>query len=258
MNNQSVCLICLDIPQNPIEFKCQDIFCSQCLTIYYKERMSSKQLIQDDFKCLKCNIPIDNDLIKQLGDQIYHEFCQYSINNNCIQGLQNEIMVDCFNCPYKFIIDKRAQIQKCSQCNYTYCRKCFNIYKKGCCLQPSLGCCPKCKIQIYKDEGCNFIRCKSQSCKGQTYFCCICFRLLPKDNHYSHFIDDNPYQDCKYKNIKPNLRKCPKCNTYDPAKCQIINNVAVCNSYVCIGTKYCLDCGYKYIEPHKCSKCNIF
>lgn len=40
--------------------------------------------------------------------------------------------------------------------------------------------------------------------------------ILKKEDHYTHYLDNNPYNNCKYTKPKPNIKKCPGCNTLNP------------------------------------------
>jgi len=51
--------------------------------------------------------------------------------------------------------------------------------------------CPHCSIPIIKEEGCNFITCQSNFCKGEKFFCYICGDKLlasQKGNHFPNGI----------------------------------------------------------------------
>ncbi|CAD8204025.1 unnamed protein product [Paramecium octaurelia] len=254
------CLICFE--DTEFRLNCQHYYCLKCLVNMIQVKLKALQLTTDDYKCPECKSKFSVELFK--NTEIYNDLIEYSLKHNCIENLNDdEMIVDCGHddCNNKFIVSKNAKYSRCPVCKQIYCLNCRKPYESKCCQQSITGKCPRCKIQVFKEEGCNFLKCQSQYCKGQVYFCGICFLILKKEDHYSHFIDNNPYNACRIGKIKPNKQKCPGCLTLNPLQCQIIENLnqCYCKSNVCKESLYCLNCSKKIQknEAHECKQCSI-
>merc|ERR1712232_822225 len=54
--------------------------------------------------------------------------------------------------------------------------------------------CPRCGVPSERESGCNFMQCRSQTCRKNTYWCYVCGKQIPKEEHYSHY-PKGPYED---------------------------------------------------------------
>eukprot|EP00927_Polykrikos_kofoidii_P024856 TRINITY_DN22487_c0_g1_i1.p1 TRINITY_DN22487_c0_g1~~TRINITY_DN22487_c0_g1_i1.p1 ORF type:complete len:502 (-),score=59.26 TRINITY_DN22487_c0_g1_i1:83-1588(-) len=55
--------------------------------------------------------------------------------------------------------------------------------------------CPKCNAPCEREKnGCNFMQCRSDVCRKWTYWCFLCNRQLPLEEHYTHY-PGGPYED---------------------------------------------------------------
>jgi hypothetical protein len=58
--------------------------------------------------------------------------------------------------------------------------------------------CPHCNSNAEKIDGCNFMTCESPICNAGNSFCYLCNAKLEEDDHFTHFIDDDPFEKpCK-------------------------------------------------------------
>eukprot|EP00828_Plagiopyla_frontata_P040281 TRINITY_DN5420_c0_g1_i2.p3 TRINITY_DN5420_c0_g1~~TRINITY_DN5420_c0_g1_i2.p3 ORF type:complete len:162 (-),score=23.00 TRINITY_DN5420_c0_g1_i2:157-642(-) len=120
--------------------------------------------------------------------------------------------------------------------------------------------CPKCLFMIAKEKSSNFLACQSTTCKGQTFFCYLCNKLLTQRDNYSHYENDDPWGNkCKgleiitqsEKQIKI-VNQCPQCQIQDPEICVTLSNIpflCYCKSEYCKKSYYCLHCSKQLKNP---------
>mmetsp|Transcript_74721 Transcript_74721/g.129629 ORF Transcript_74721/g.129629 Transcript_74721/m.129629 type:complete len:114 (+) Transcript_74721:1-342(+) len=47
--------------------------------------------------------------------------------------------------------------------------------------------CPVCRAPSSRDNGCNYMTCYSESCRGKTHYCYLCGVQLSSAEHFTHF-----------------------------------------------------------------------
>mmetsp|Transcript_20798 Transcript_20798/g.38643 ORF Transcript_20798/g.38643 Transcript_20798/m.38643 type:complete len:104 (+) Transcript_20798:109-420(+) len=62
---------------------------------------------------------------------------------------------------------------------------CINKVQEEAFQVPGLKTCPNCKEGLFRDDGCNFVRCPLENCRE--FFCWVCLAKLTVEEHYSHF-----------------------------------------------------------------------
>merc|ERR1712194_661357 len=130
------------------------------------------------------------------------------------------MMVECPtpNCE-KFVVDANMEVVKCPRCSKEFCPKCRKDPHKGSTckdyeqwahdnaeadrhfeemmLKHGWKPCPKCGMPSERESGCNFMQCRSGTCRKRTYWCYICGLQMKREDHYTHF-QRGPYEDeCK-------------------------------------------------------------
>ncbi|CAD8102144.1 unnamed protein product [Paramecium sonneborni] len=181
------CGICADtykVNAEAITLECDHRFCKNCLHEYIINLTKEGKYGEDDIKCSSCNTPIDYYIINYCAPE-----CSSKINDERVKKLnsntEKEKLVNCpgVNCPQKFYVDKNMPFPVCPTCKTAFCiNGCGEAHEGKSCEQveqeklkarvkeeKGLVSCPKCKIQILKDGGCNHITCQ---CKHE--FCYVC------------------------------------------------------------------------------------
>ncbi|CAD8197667.1 unnamed protein product [Paramecium pentaurelia] len=290
-----ICLITYDNNQAFTFPSCFHTFCKNCLKLNFENKIKEQNISLDTFKCPGCEKLFDQSLIQNfVSEQIFKKYCELSIEMNQIFGLEeNEILTNCLNetCREKYIIWKNAEYQNCIKCKMQYCRLCFLPQHKNerTCEEQKImyqdkvyqdlkvllkaSRCPKCRVMVEKVAGCNFM-----TCRCGTNFCNICDIQLEKQDHYSHFEGNSPFNNkCKIKvngqwvtrpvvkevqkvEIKKVIQAevkavnhipCPNCNSTNPkiTQLQLFDIIVHCNSVKCQNRAYCLTC--KKMVPHQ-------
>ena len=202
-NNSSMeindnCLICeeklTEEEKKDNLLKCNHIFCNDCYFEYLKEKVNSNQI--DIIKCPQkdCQIILKNNFIQQ---KLFND--TNLLEKYVILEKRRQLMLDpdIQLCPYP---DCESYAKKVKNNNYVCCiekkhKFCFNCLKdwhgkKKCddSVDESfkkwrdsykVKRCPKCKIFIEKNEGCNHITCKN--CNYE--FCWLCMSKY-SSNHF--------------------------------------------------------------------------
>jgi len=113
----------------------------------------------------------------------------------------------------KFVVDRHREEVECPHCSKRFCSKCGKDPHQGssCAehadseadqrfeqmmVEQGWKPCPVCGMPTERDSGCNFMQCRSGTCRKRTYWCYICGLQMGKENHYKHY-PQGPYDnDC--------------------------------------------------------------
>merc|ERR1711948_205749 len=111
-------------------------------------------------------------------------------------------------CSGRFLAPPSVEEVRCPTCHTVFCSRCGNSHRGMTCSQYSermrqgdgvdkeleelikQQCwqrCPCCKAACEREEGCNFITCHSEICRGKKYFCYLCGKELSASEHFTHF-----------------------------------------------------------------------
>lgn len=276
-----------------LTLNCNHRFCSDCLIADWTNNINNGFVDSSRLKCPHdgCNVPISYSELKgNLPANIFKKYEEFSFNNFSIkESDKKEKIVICPDpkCQIKSFIWAEASFFTCWKCKEKFCAECsgnwknhegltceeFKTNKENGITKEDLAMnkiienekwmkCPKCKIIVEKIEFCNFIRCRSNVCQKKTCFCYLCGDILTEETHYTHFKDNNPYNDrCinferleddkKKQNIKKKpenkqlSQKCPGCKTQDPNLCENLwDSFIKCSNKNCKfkGNIICLRC----------------
>lgn len=192
------CIVCLD-DKNIEDFctlSCGHEFCTECLEANLEIALKDKStagLRCPDPTCKSiientdiAKITQDKEKLKLLdGIQLREWFSQQPNGKNC----------PTVDCDYSFINDGGMRRNTtCPQCHQTYCANCLfrhNIqvpceqaaedratdpthaeFKNAAWIKKNTKKCPRCNVNIQKNDGCNHMTCRNQACRHE--FCWIC------------------------------------------------------------------------------------
>ncbi|CAD8115300.1 unnamed protein product [Paramecium primaurelia] len=178
------CLICFesyDVESSAITLECDHRFCKQCIQEQIYSQMDIGKFKENDLVCPQCHKSIDFHIIQYCAPD-----CSQKINDLRVKNLDNnasnERLVRCpgKGCPEQYYISFYLEFPTCITCKLQFCANgCDKVHQGMTCDQyqkktrtkqeKGLVSCPKCKIQIFKDGGCNHMTCK---CKYE--FCFVC------------------------------------------------------------------------------------
>ncbi|CAD8169882.1 unnamed protein product [Paramecium octaurelia] len=178
------CLICFnsyDVEQDGITLDCDHRFCISCIREQIYSSVSNGKFKESDLVCPLCNHSINFFIIQNCAP-----VCSAKINELRTQNFDSSSKYERFvtcpgkGCPESYFISIFLEFPTCKTCKLQFCANgCDKVHQGMTCEQykhktrtkqeKGLVECPKCKVQIFKDGGCNHITCR---CKHE--FCYVC------------------------------------------------------------------------------------
>ena len=197
--NINKCLICAEkLSDNEKEdnsLSCSHLICNSCYFLYLKEKINNNHI--DKITCCQkdCKTILYNEFIRKKIQQDKELFDKYEKLKKRRQIMLNHNIqlcpiADCDS--YAKKIDKNIFV-KCIDNNHEFCFNCLKGWHIGkeCDTKienksldeyikvNDIRRCPKCKIAVQKNEGCNHIICSNCKCE----FCWLCL----SECNYDHF-----------------------------------------------------------------------
>ena len=197
--NINKCLICAEkLSDNEKEdnsLSCSHLICNSCYFLYLKEKINNNHI--DKITCCQkdCKTILYNEFIKkkiQQDKELLDKYLKLK-NRRQIMNNHNTQLCPIAGCnSYAKKIDKNIFV-KCIDNNHEFCFNCLKDWHIGkeCDTKienksldeyikvNDVRRCPKCKIAIQKNEGCNHIICSNCKCE----FCWLCL----SECKYDHF-----------------------------------------------------------------------
>ncbi|CAK62137.1 unnamed protein product (macronuclear) [Paramecium tetraurelia] len=215
--NLNQCPICQEQKEDNSELKCKHVFCRKCLEQYLNVKIDEGIVMQ--IKCPSCLYELSYDEVVSNIEKI--KLDKYAKLRTLQYGESDPTLRHCPNkqCELYVLLDSK----RC-QCGQEICVDCGNQYHglSSCdelmdsifvldSRQEKIQRCPKCKIVVQKEGGCNHMTCKR--CEYQ--FCWICRRKYTQQhyNNYNYFFgcpnkqysDDRPWKYPTLNKILPFL-----------------------------------------------------
>ena len=209
---------------------CGHYFCIECLKMQIASQLNSGQQI----KCIKCNMVIANNDIKEVLSMKELQKASYILVRNFVDSEQRNKRGRFKWCPNPrcdYIYERERENDEnyervCPNCDKVYCLRCEeeivdrNQHARTCIrkllkkvdfldrkwIENNTRCCPLCAKPYEKIAGCNHMTCKY--CRPQTEFCFICGKVLDSDNPLRHYSDEK--SKCfnrLYEEFKPGMNE---------------------------------------------------
>ncbi|CAK0834311.1 unnamed protein product, partial [Prorocentrum cordatum] len=187
---------------------------------YLGAKISEAQVADDELVCPipECRTEITVAQVEgaTVGDPLWEKFLQFRMNI-WTPGADDDKIVECptSEC-IKFLVPRDVEFVQCPQCHAEFCARCFRGKHEGVsCVEFEVWehenadvdrrfeelmrleqwrRCPVCRAPSERESGCNFMQCRSSTCRKRTYWCYICGKQVPKEEHYTHF-PRGPYED---------------------------------------------------------------
>ena len=202
-DNPNTCRICFANTvnkSNPAQITCGHFFCDNCIQMHMTTKIVNGRVL--DIRCLMGGCPkkyTDDEISANVNDIVFHKYKRFK-NEQLKLNNPNKKYVPC---PFPDC-DELVEIEnpdeefvECGQ-RHVFCYKCHRLgtHKKGKCQRENIVLlnqiqkgnknginfkqCPKCKIIIEKNEGCNQMLCIN--CNYS--FCWLCMKRYT-DDHYA-------------------------------------------------------------------------
>jgi IBR domain, a half RING-finger domain len=210
-----LCKICINKSTDYYTLDCSHHFCVTCLSMVMQTYVDTSKVLPDDMTCPECAVPLKENVIKKfLSFENYEKLIalRYKIKYQLLAAQGKAIpcpVPDCIG--YAHIIPTE-KITACNKCRCTLCCLCKSAVHPGLTCEESLKNgsdsaledlilsqnwkkCPTCGVPVEKIDGCQFLYCDSQICRGVNNLCYICGRFVIEDQHFSHYKTKGPFGD---------------------------------------------------------------
>jgi len=193
------CKICMNgLPlAHTFNLSCGHMHCRECVSAFLKINIINRSIIE--LKCPEegCEARFKKKNIESLCDkEIYQKYSDFRLDQEISKSKEFKWcpVPDCG----RFVSNSKGKSRVKCECGFEVCFKCGEAWHKGSCKKNpeelygvwakgrKIQRCPKCRIRIEKNEGCNHITCTN--CRYQ--WCWIC------GNKYSSTHYDGIFFGC--------------------------------------------------------------
>jgi len=178
-----------------IGLDCGHKFCKSCWTNFLKGKIIDEGQSQT-ISCpsYECDILVDDELVMNLiQDKQVKERYQYLITDGFVQCSRTLRWCPTPDCHHVIKTSPGEKAVECSKCELVFCFKCgenwhapinceyLKKWQKKCAddsetshwINANTKECPKCKVVIEKNGGCNHMVCRSTTCKYEFCWACL-------------------------------------------------------------------------------------
>jgi hypothetical protein len=105
-----------------ITFDCDHRFCLNCVKEYFREKIMSSNVSEDELVCPSCGVAIDHNIIQGIDRELYDKYVNFAFRNWRPQD--GAILKYCCFCDAAAEIAENAKRFKCPKCQKAYCPQC--------------------------------------------------------------------------------------------------------------------------------------
>lgn len=196
-----------------VELDCLHRFCRECFLNMLEVKIREKCVKDEELKCpmpnCDCVITVPQVEGVTKGTPLWERFLEsrYELWRPDM-GQDHYCMCPDPKCSARFLAPATMKEVKCPACRASFCAKCCQHHPKKTCeehrkwLQENDSSerelqelierekwqrCPVCKAACARSQGCNYMSCSSERCRGCTHFCYICGVQLDHLQHVTHY-----------------------------------------------------------------------
>ena len=127
-----ICMIRFTVSES-ITLDCDHRFCGQCMQDYFKERIMSSNVSEDNFTCPECGKPVEHTTIQGVvGKDLFEKYITFAFRNWKPEA--GNIVKVCHKCENIIEIPIDLKRMRCYFCKAEYCPQCNNDH------QPQITC----------------------------------------------------------------------------------------------------------------------
>jgi hypothetical protein len=173
---------------------CKHAFCRVCFQNYLKEAIENGKVIEITCPEQDCKVLVEDQQVRRIcSKELYDKYLKFKKN---IKVNLSKQMRWCSRANCGRVIKKRKKARAVCECGFEMCFRCgeawhggtscsknFERMYKSWAKDKNIQKCPKCKIRVEKDHGCNHMTCTF--CKYE--WCWICGREYT-GRHFESFL----------------------------------------------------------------------
>lgn len=143
------CGICMSnfLIEQGITFECDHRFCNACVKEYFREKIMSSNVSDDELICPSCGVTIDHNIIQGIDRELYDKYVSFAFRN--WKPEEGAILKYCCFCDAAAEIPEDLKRFKCPNCKKSYCPQCNQNH------QARVSCEDFARAQLEKKEGGN-------------------------------------------------------------------------------------------------------
>lgn len=207
------CKLCLEMGtyDHSVELDCCHRFCSECFNSLLEVKIKEKNVKEEELCCpmpgCACAVTVLQIEGSTKGTPLWDRFLA-SRQELWRPDADRLCCCPSSDCAYQFLAAPDMAEVRCPQCRKAFCAQCGCTHQGVSCKshaeqrrpddqadrdleelikQQCWQRCPCCRAACEREDGCNFITCHSEICRGKNYFCYLCGKELTALQHFTHF-----------------------------------------------------------------------
>ena len=105
-----------------ITFECDHRFCNNCVKEYFREKIMSSNVSEDELTCPSCGVAIDHNIIQGLDKELYDKYLNFAFRN--WKPEEGAVLKYCCFCDAAAEIPENLKRFQCPKCKKSYCPQC--------------------------------------------------------------------------------------------------------------------------------------
>lgn len=194
---------------------CSHGFCVSCIGNFLESKVETLKILPEDLTCPECPILLPEPIVQKFTScENYEKILsnRYKIKCQTLTAQGKAVACPVPDCIGYAHLIPGEKITACNKCTCSLCALCKNAVHPGVTceenkindldselekliLSQNWKKCPTCGIPVEKIDGCQFLYCDSQVCRGRNNLCFLCGRFVIEAQHFSHYLTKGPYGD---------------------------------------------------------------